>query len=84
MLNKLVFSNAVSALCYVPVFYGVGGMVFLTYIYSPRVDLIVPSAVAILLGMLNILNPGGIFDKPVEYFYKLATKKTVSKRNVAP
>ncbi|CAM6001711.1 unnamed protein product [Sphagnum balticum] len=84
MLNKLVFSNAVSALCYVPIFYGVGGIVFLTYIYSSRIDLIVPNAVAILLGVLNIFNPGRIFDKPVEYFYKLATKKTVSKREVAP
>ena len=84
MLNKLVFSNAVAALSYVPVFYGVGGLVFLTVIYDPKVELIVPSAIAVLLGLFNTFNPGGWFDKPIEYFYRLATRKTVSKRNVAP
>lgn len=84
MLSKLVFSNAITALNYIPIFYGTGGLVFFTYIYEPQVSLIVPSGIAVLLGLLNIFNPGGVWDQPVGYFYRLANRKTVTKRNIAP
>lgn len=80
MLNKLVFSNAISAISYMPLFYGTGSLVFLNYVYTPELELVLPGGLAILLGIFNIVNPTGLVDRPINFFYKLATRKTVLKK----
>jgi hypothetical protein len=82
MLNKLVFDNSLVALAYVPVFYGIGSLVFVAYIYQPRASLIVPSALVILLGLINIANPKNFLGKITEFFDHLINRKTVSKKRI--
>jgi hypothetical protein len=82
MLNKLVFDNSLVALAYVPVFYGIGSLDFVAYIYQPRASLIVPSALVILLGLINIANPKNFLGKITEFFDHLINRKTVSKKRI--
>lgn len=71
MLSKRVFDNALMALIYVPIFHSVGQYAFTYYLFGFRWDMLIPCAIQLLLGLINLRNPSGVFDKITKYFYKV-------------
>lgn len=81
MLSKLVFNNALVGVSYVPVFYSVGSLVFVSVVHNLNAEKIffIPSFISLGVSIINIINPGGMFDKITGCLYKYLNKKSVKK-----
>lgn len=84
MLNKRVFDNALMALVYVPIFHTLGQFIFNFYLFKFRWDMTIPCAIQLLLGLIHLRNPNGIFDKITNKIYVAVSpskyRKAIQKR----
>ena len=62
--HRLVFETALLGLSFAPLMFGSGSLLFVLLLSSSyEVSLIVPCALIIVVSVVNIANPCGVFDK---------------------
>lgn len=77
LLDKRVFEHGIHCLKYIPIFHGTGMMVtiVITYTVAEKWYLFIPGGICVLLGIINLFNPGKIFDHLTRWGAKTCFKE---------